>query len=104
MDADATKADVALMTSQVTSAGTDDGACGVWVSDAEKSGRARRRVPYLMTARLSSPGRSVQDEHSDISRNLIGAIFLAAMTRAVFCAVLDYSTTAAAGPEPKDDG
>ena len=26
------------------------------------------------------------------------------MTRAVFCAVLDYSTTAAADPEPKDDG
>ncbi|XP_030940024.1 protein FAR1-RELATED SEQUENCE 5-like [Quercus lobata] len=49
-----------------------------------------------MTARLSPLGRSVQDEHSDISRNLIGAIFVAAMTRAVFCAVLDYSTTAAA--------
>uniref|UniRef100_A0A7N2MZB7 Dirigent protein n=1 Tax=Quercus lobata TaxID=97700 RepID=A0A7N2MZB7_QUELO len=26
------------------------------------------------------------------------------MTRAVFCAMLDYSTTAAAGPEPKGDG
>ena len=50
-----------------------------------------------MTARLSPLGRSVQDEHSDISRNLIGAIFVAAMTRAVFCAVLDHSTTAAAG-------
>ena len=61
-------------------------------------------MQYLMTARLSPPGRSVQDEHSDISRNLIGAIFVAAMTHAVFCAVLDYSTTAAAGPEPKDDG
>ena len=61
-------------------------------------------MQYLITARLSPPGRSFQDEHSDISRNLIGAIFVAAMTRAVFCVVLDYSTTAAAGPEPKDDG
>ena len=61
-------------------------------------------MQYLITARLSPPGRSVQDEHSDISRNLIGAIFVAVMTRAVFCAVLDYSTIAAAGPEPKDDG
>ena len=65
-------------------------------------------MQYLITARLSPPGRSVQDEHGDISKNLIGAIFVAAMTCAVFCAVfcavLDYSTTAAAGPEPKDDG
>ena len=30
MDADATRADVALMTSQVTSAGSDGGACGAW--------------------------------------------------------------------------
>ena len=57
-----------------------------------------------MTARLSPPGRSVQDEHGDISKSLIRAIFVAAMTRAVFCAVLDYSMTATAGPEPKDDG
>ena len=35
---------------------------------------------------------------------MIGAIFVVAMTRAVFCAVLDYSTIVAAGPEPKDDG
>ena len=57
-----------------------------------------------MTARLSPTGRSVQEERSDISRNVIGAIFAAAMTRAVFCAVLDSSTTAAAGPELEDDG
>ena len=37
MDADAARADVALMTSRVTSVGTDDGACGAWVSDVETS-------------------------------------------------------------------
>ena len=61
-------------------------------------------MQYVMTTRLSPPGRLVRDEHSDISRNLIGAIFVAAMIRAVFCTVLDYSTTAAAGSKPKDDG
>ena len=57
-----------------------------------------------MIARLSPTGRLVQDERSDTSRNVIGAIFAMAMTRAVFCAVLDSSTTTATGSEPEDDG
>ena len=56
-----------------------------------------------MIARLSPTGRLVQDERSDTSRNVIGAIFASAMTRAVFCSVLDSSTTTAAGPKSEDD-
>ena len=41
MDADTTRADMALMTSRVTLAGTKDGACGAWVADAENF---KRRV------------------------------------------------------------
>ena len=57
-----------------------------------------------MTARLSPTGRFVQDDRSDTSKNVIGAIFVAAMTRAVFCAVFDSSTTAVASLKPEDDG
>ena len=56
-----------------------------------------------MTTRLSPTSRSVQDNLSDTSKNVIGAIFAAMMRRAVICVVLDSSTTAAAGPELEDN-
>ena len=56
-----------------------------------------------LTTRLSPTSRSVQDNLSDTSRNVIGAIFVAMMRRAVICAVLDSSMIAAAGPEPEDN-
>ena len=57
-----------------------------------------------MTVRLSPTGRSVQNDLSDTSRNVIEAIFAAVLTRAVFCVVLNSSTTVAASPEQEDDG
>ena len=47
--------------------------------------------------------RSAMDDLSGTFKNEIGAIFAAVMQRAVVCAVWNFLTTAAAGPEPKDD-
>ena len=57
-----------------------------------------------MRTGLSPTSRSFQDDLSDTSRNVIGAIFAVVMTRAVICAVLDSSTIAVAGSEPEDNG
>ena len=48
--------------------------------------------------------RSAQDDLSGTFKNEIGAIFAAVMQGAVVCAMWNSLTTAAAGPEPKDDG
>ena len=61
-------------------------------------------MQFPMAAKLSPTGRSVQDNRSDTSKNVIRVIFATVITRVVFCAVLDSSTTAAAGSEPEDDG
>ena len=51
--------------------------CAAWGADAKTSGGAWGHVPAPMTARLSPMGRSFQDDLSDTSRNVIGAIFAA---------------------------
>ena len=61
-------------------------------------------MQFPMAARLSPTGRSVQDDRSDTSKNVIRVIFATVITRVVFCAMLDSSTTAATGSEPEDDG
>ena len=90
LDVDAARVDVALMTSRVTSAGVEDGVCGAWDMwdvDADASGSTWERVRSPMTTRLSPMSRSMQDDLSDASKNVIWAIFAAVMTRAVICAV-----------------
>ena len=77
---DAARANVEQMTSRVTSAWTLDGACGTWSAwcvDAENSGGAWGRMAASMRAGLSPTGRSFQDDLSDTTRNLIGAIIVA---------------------------
>ena len=79
-DANAARADVEQMTSQVTSAWTLDGECGAWSAwcvGAENSGGSWGRVAAPMRAGLSPKGRSFQDDLSDTTRNLIGAIITA---------------------------
>ena len=79
-DADAARADVEQMTSQVTLVWTLDSACGVWSAwyvSAENSGGAWGRVAAPMRAGLSPKGRSFQDDLSDTTRNLIRAIITA---------------------------
>ena len=73
-DADGARADMEQMTSQVTLAWTLDGACGAWCVGAENSGGTWRRVAAPMRIGLSLTSRSFQDDLSDITRNLIGAI------------------------------
>ena len=56
-----------------------------------------------MIARLLLTCRSAQDDFSDTCRNVIRAIFMTVMTRAVVCVVQDSSMIAVASSEPKDN-
>ena len=69
--------------------------------DIEALGGAWGHMRSPITTRLPPTCRSVQDDLSDTSRNVIRAIFMAVMIRAVVYAVKDSSTTVVAGPEPK---
>ena len=62
------------------------------------------RVRSPMALRLSRFCRSAQDDLCGSFKTVIGAMFVAVMLAAVVCAVWNSLTTAAAGPEPKDDG
>ena len=54
--------------------------------------------------RLSQFCRSAQDDLCDTFKTVIEAMFVAVMQTAMVCVVWNSLTTAAAGPEPKDDG
>ena len=56
-----------------------------------------------MASRLPRVRRSAQDDLSGTFKNVIEAIFVAVMQKAVVCAVWNSLTMAVAGPEPKDD-
>ena len=62
------------------------------------------RVRSPTALRLSRFCRSAQDDLCGSFKTVIGAMFVAVMRAAVVCAVWNSLTTAAASPEPKDDG
>ena len=74
------------------------------ISGTETLNGAWRRMLSTMASRLPRVCRLAQDNLSGTFTNVIGAIFAAAMQRAVVFAVWNSLTTTAAGPEPKDDG
>ena len=61
-------------------------------------------VQSPIALRLSRFCRSAQDDLYGTFKTVIGAIFAAVMQRAVVCTVWNSLMTAAADPEPKDDG
>ena len=67
-------------------------------------GGAWGRMQSPTTSRLSRVCRLAQDDLCGTFKTVIRAIFVAVMQKAVVCAVLNFLTTAAAGPKPKDDG
>ena len=62
-----------------------------------------RRVRAPTMLRLSRFSRSAQDDLCGSFKTVIEAMLVAVMWAAVVCAMWNSLTTAAAGPEPKDD-
>ena len=62
------------------------------------------RVRSPMTLNLPRFCRSARDDLCGRFKTAIGAMFVTVMQAAVVCAVWKSLTTAATGPEPKDDG
>ena len=84
-----------------------EGPGGVWrrvINRTETLSGAWGCVRSPMTLNLSRFYRLAQDDLCGSFKTAIGAMFVAVMRAAVVCAVWNSLTTAAAGPEPKDDG
>ena len=74
------------------------------INRTETLGGAWGRVRSPTALWLSRFCRLAHDHLCGTFKNVIWAMFVAVMQTAVVCAVWNSLTTAAAGPEPKDDG